>query len=295
MPSGQHHTMATTTASTTHHRTFGCFSPVDAPFLSGAFSRSKTMGLEGQIAKETGWDWLTGVQKSYASYKRRISSSPTTLNVNGVRALQTPSTPTRVIRSQRQAAVDEIDDDGPAAGSKDGVVSQLAYGMGMEEHTRRVRGCGTNILLPPTTTHSTPREASFGAGGRCQLPAPLTTNSRGIRVFEPPRSCATIDGTSQPEVRRRAWDVRGGRKRARYGARPRIRHVSPPQETLMVAARVALAQQGTYTPLATPGRLRPPIPALLDASLADEPALSWPLPICVDRPGRRRALREGRQ
>ncbi|KAF8180622.1 hypothetical protein BJ912DRAFT_929264 [Pholiota molesta] len=36
--------------------------------------------------------------------------------------------------------------------------------------------------------------------------------------------------------------------------------------------------EGTNAPLATPGRLRPPNPALRDASPADEPALSWPIP-----------------
>ncbi|KAF8169922.1 hypothetical protein BJ912DRAFT_158333 [Pholiota molesta] len=157
---------------------------------------------------------------------------------------------------------------------------------------------GTNTLSPSTTIHLTPDVV------RCwwMMPTsrhPSPTTSCGIRVFDPhchvqqcsqdnddgARSLLTpstsiarpSDGTSQPEVRRRAWDVRGGRKRARYGARPRIRYVSPPQETLTTAARVALAQQGTYTPLATPGHLRPPIPTLLDASPADEPAFSWPL------------------
>ncbi|KAF8185382.1 hypothetical protein BJ912DRAFT_1043383 [Pholiota molesta] len=46
------------------------------------------------------------------------------------------------------------------------------------------------------------------------------------------------------------------------------------------------ARQGTNAPLATPGRLRPPIPSPLDASPADERILLCPHPIRVDDPPR---------
>ncbi|KAF8203330.1 hypothetical protein BJ912DRAFT_1138367 [Pholiota molesta] len=257
MPSCQHHTTATTTASTTHHR------------------------LEGQLAKETGWDWLTAVRKLLAPHllathnhqRQRRSRPPNPFDPNTRNTISTPSSRRRDRRQRSRRwfalALACADSPRPRRRFQDLRTEWLANSR-MGWAWRDIRGgCegayvddalapqGANILLPPTTTHSTPREASFGAGGRCQLPAthhpqprPASAllnphgrvkhrsqdNDDGARhSLTPSTSIAgPSDGPSQPEIRWRAWDVRRGRKRARYGARPRIRrartHRLPPPD-----------------------------------------------------------------